>query len=78
MKLKTLKDLTPFADITKRKNGKMVMLTDKVELKQEAIKWIKSDLEDMKHVGIDINESGAGVILKRFQKRFNITKEDLK
>lgn len=33
--------MRPFADITRRKDGKIINLVDTIELKEEAIKWIK-------------------------------------
>jgi hypothetical protein len=41
MKLKTLNDIIPYYNISN--DGSFVDIIDKNELKQEAIKWLKSD-----------------------------------
>jgi len=62
MKLKTLKDL---------ENGFKVVGVR--ELKQEAIKWVKEDFEELKTKDIPADD-----IVRVWMYRFNLTEEDLK
>ena len=65
-----MKDLIKY---TKRKgvfNRKPAQRVSVIELKQEAIKWVKEDLE--------LCSTHGFVVLERWMKRFNITEEELK
>ena len=65
--LKTLKDLESHSFDTGSNEWISI-----VELKAEAVKWVKEDVEAIKE-GIDSKR-----LLGRWAERFNITEEDLK
>ena len=64
-KLKTLEDLTNFDTLSA------------IELKKEAIKWIKEDKKVVERLHPN-DVSSWKFITKRWMKRFNISEEDLK
>ncbi|KKN65976.1 hypothetical protein LCGC14_0476790 [marine sediment metagenome] len=65
--LKTLKDLK-FVN-----NPNPICKTIKEELKKEAIKWVKEDVNNT-----SIRESEAYKIIRKWMERLNITEDDLK
>jgi len=67
MKLKTLKDI----DSIKR-NG----MVDEVDLRQEAIKWVKEDIEEFSYS--DDEEYRSDKLINKWMRRLDITEEDLK
>ncbi len=70
MKLKTLKDLNWANQEPQR-----------TQLRQEAIKWVKADMEEYRHSKIKVSQEVHNFIVQRRQfwkDRFNITEEDLK
>jgi len=69
--LKTLKDLNIFEDIA---NVDCVHL---YELKAEAIKWVKEDLETIENISNGLVVS-ADYFTKKWMKRLDITEKDLK
>lgn len=82
MKLKTLKDLPKQYSMNYpiKKSGYSVFIKD---LKQEAIKWVKEDIEEHYNLFRDVLKgreikSPAMTLIKKWMKRFNIIEEDLK
>ena len=72
-KLKTLKDLKCWGDSPEG------YLLAKDAIKQEAIKWVKEDLNVIKNNPLlNVEERVANQFVSRWMKRFNITSEDLK
>ena len=77
MKLKTLKDFKKYG-IWKANNnpkGNAVLIDD---LKQEAIKWVKEDIKDIKITLTEERAECTLIELKRWMKRLDITEGDLK
>lgn len=72
-KLKTLKDLVPYARVDNLNDENLLLLVNAKDLKAEAIKWVK-ELEERgrKKYGKDFFPMN---VWKHF---FNITEEDLK
>ena len=70
MKLKTLKDLR--RPVYGCNSGEVLDI-----VKQEAIKWVKEDIEEF---GIDLGlyDNRESNLLRKWMKRLNITEEDLK
>jgi len=68
MKLKTLKDLNQFDKDWDCENKPYNWCISKQEIKQEAIKWVKGDRERF----------GLTIQGEFWQRRFNITEEELK
>lgn len=75
MKLKTLKDIELWNN---EQPGWAARIVHSKELREEAIKWVKEDMD------IKIFPTEPGMIklkhlfIDRWMKRFNITEEDLK
>lgn len=75
--MKTLNDIS----INRGGNGR-----NEFELKREAIKWIKEDIEDYRRAVINLPGGQVGRTIHNFivsqrgkwKERFNITEEDLK
>jgi len=80
--LKTLKDLT--INLSKNlgtgKPDKDFQIAKILELKQEAIKWVKEDLDTLVPTGEhgEYQQLVKDILINRWMKRFNLTKEDLK
>ena len=70
MKLKTLKDLE---NREWRHGDNPFGWVDFDKLKQEAIKWVKEDFEELKTKDIPADD-----IVRVWMYRFNLTEEDLK
>ena len=73
MTLKTLKDLQ--IKVKNPRTEVISYLVDADDLRQEAIKWVKSDLEFVRHL---INKKPTKIIIGRWMKRLNITEKELK
>ncbi len=72
--MKTLKDFDKICACGSHKESHNPHYTDDDDLKAEAIKWIKEDIDSYKlEMG---NEIGPDQI--RWMERFNITEDDLK
>jgi hypothetical protein len=77
-KLKTLKDMAQFKEVIVNPIGakEIQRLVNIIELRQEAIKWIKSPLTNC---GSNNEMFDYGTEIKEFIKHFfNITEEELK
>jgi len=77
MKLKTLKDFEKYGIWNPNYNpkGNAVLIDD---LKQEAIKWVKEDIKDIKITLTEERAECTLIELKRWMKRLDITEGDLK
>jgi len=71
MELKTLADIE-FEHEWNEAEKPLAVWSD--DLRAEAIKWVKKDIEDWNAPGGLFQSE----IIKRWKERFNITKEDLK
>ena len=75
--LKTLKDLEWF------ENQARGYLVDSRELKAEAVKWVKEDIQEHENMFRDVLKgrtiiSPTMTLIKKWMRRLDITEEDLK
>ncbi|HLD90345.1 MAG TPA: hypothetical protein VI911_04925 [Patescibacteria group bacterium] len=71
--LKTLKDIDTAKDYTPLSRTYYEDFVEKGDLRAEAIKWLKEDLDY-----VEEDEFVALLLIERWLNRFNITEKDLK
>ena len=83
-KLKTLKDIIPIEKINTRQTGMtgnhLIAIKLYIDLRKEAIKWIKA-IDNRMEIGGAFDEfshEGSSDVPEWIEKFFNITEDDLK